>query len=209
MRNWSFNLDVLRPVVKSDFRMMRCMISNREEYKAIERQYNRFKQQRKTQTLRQLPPPEVCFKVLQAEMKELAAEYEKLTTPKVKAEVKQDTFDAEELYNRVMGSEAETAETAPVHIPVMEESATEEIELVPPTEVRIGMAPTTLPELAGFFQDEEELEDPKVLEARRLQKEAREKRKTEGDASAPNKRQQMDLFARWQENRMVEIPDRN
>ena len=128
------------------------MISNREEYKAIERQYNRFKQQRKEQTLRQLPPPEVCFKVLQAEMKELAAEYEKLTTPKVKAEVKQDTFDAEELYNRVMGSEAETAETAPMHIPVMEESATEEIELVPPTEVRIDMAPTKVPELTGFHQ---------------------------------------------------------
>ena len=29
----------------------------------------------------------------------------------------------------------------------------------------------------------------------------RAKRKTEGDASAPNKRKQMDLFARWQEGR--------
>ena len=85
-------------------------------------------------------------------------------------------------------------------IPEVEDSQSEEIEYVP-QEMTADVAPAVVPELAGASVCVEDPENPKVLEARRLQKEACAKRKAEGDEPAPSKRPQLDLFAQWQENR--------
>ena len=191
-------MDVLRPVVKSTYRAIRCMISNRKDHKGIKNSYVTI-----TNTKNVLCPEfhEVHLAVLKTELEALEAEYNEMTKPEVKEETK-DEFDPEELYDRVMG----TGEDVPMIPDVAERH--EEIEYIPPPPepepvARVDITPMVAPELADSFHREDEPEDPKVAKARRLQQEMRAKRAAEDAQATSRKRSRpastVDLFAEWQQ----------
>ena len=196
VRCWRFNLDVLRPVVKSTYRAIRGMISNRKDHKGIKDKYVTLTNAKNDE--------EVCkvnLFVLKTELEALEAEYNEMTKPEVKEETK-DEFDPEELYDRVMG----TGEDVPMIPDVAERH--EEIEYIPPPPepepvARVDITPMVAPELAGSFHREDEPEDPKVAKARRLQQEMRAKRAAEDAEATSRKRSRpastVDLFAEWQQ----------
>ena len=91
---------------------------------------------------------------------------------------------------------------------VLASDVIEEIEYIPPPPepvARVDSTPSAAPELAGSFHREDEQEDPKVAEARRLQQEMRAKRAAEDAQATSRKRSRpastVDVFAEWQQGR--------